>query len=143
MCTYSTWDCYISLQNLNGFWETFVGGPYYFAPFPDTSRCFRIRLYGDFSEDVKRSCSWIESGCNNTVLGYVSDTCLNGVEGESLITEDQVYSNVFTQVKLWESKETGIDINYRLQWNLSHGIIRFEDLTVDPIRRWELYGRIE
>ena len=142
MCTYSSQECDISLQNLSGCWVTLFDFGFFAPPRPDSSRFFRIHLYGDFSGDEKRSCSWVESGSDNNLLSSFADTCLAGVEGNSLTTEAKEYSNVFTVERQSDDPDSGNEIHYKIHWNLSHGIIRFEDLAENPVRRWDLYGRI-
>lgn len=143
MCTYEMQECNINLRNLNGIWETIVSFGI-IGSRPDSTRCFRIRVYGDFdSEDEARTCSWIESGCNDNVNGEVASVCLEGELGPSLSTDDRVYYKVFSEDRRMQNEDSGQVIHYRIYWNSKHGIIRFEDLSVNPTLYWDLAGKIE
>ena len=140
MCTYSFQECNLYLQSLNSPWETVEDN--YFSTSRINTCEFMIRYYGTEEEEQNRSCSYIGSGNEEELKGYIAEDCFDGLTGSSSSFKGKEYHNVFSYEIFIEAEE-GLDaIHYRIYWNLTHGIIRFENVANNPVISWDLEGKL-
>ena len=140
MCEYRFQECNLYLQNLNNYWETLVDFP--FITRRDSTYGFMIRYYGEEQDDQNRSCSNIGSGNEESFEGYIASNCFDGLTGSGNFFKGKEYHNVFNYEIFIEAGEGFDAIHYKIYWNLSHGIIRFENLAKNPVISWDLDGKL-
>lgn len=140
MCEYRFQECNLYLQNLNNYWETVEDNV--FSTKRDSTSGFMIRYYGEEQDDQNRSCSNIGSGNDDGFYGYIAENCFDGLTGSSSFFDGKEYHNVFSYEIFIEAGEGRGAIHYKIYWNLSHGIIRFENLAKNPIISWDLDGKL-
>ncbi len=139
-CTYRFQECNLYLQNLNNYWETVEDNM--IATRRINTSGLLIRYYGEEQDDQNRSCSYIRSGNEEEFKGYIADNCFEGLTGSSRFFEGKEYHNVFSYEIFIEAGEGFDAIHYKIYWNLSHGIIRFENLAKNPVISWDLDGKL-